>query len=102
MSKSSPSNGKSKLSATKLGRILSLLHYHPYPLPISALDVRILEICSFKYYVILSICRADGGFLPRDMRNRPLRDSYLTARMSSNEDLDDSGSTGPLPEQDEH
>jgi len=36
------------------------------------------------------------------MRNRPLRDSYLTARMSSNEDLDDSGSTGPMAEQDEH
>lgn len=38
----------------------------------------------------------------RDMRNRPLRDSFLTsARMSSNEDLDDSGSTGQMQEPEE-
>jgi len=38
----------------------------------------------------------------RDMRNRPLRDSYLTtSRMSSNEDLDDSGSTGQLQDVEE-
>jgi predicted nucleic acid-binding Zn-ribbon protein len=38
----------------------------------------------------------------RDMRNRPLRDSYLTTtRMSSNEDLDDSGSTGQLQDVEE-
>ena len=36
------------------------------------------------------------------MRNRPLRDSYLTtSRMSSNEDLDDSGSTGQLQDVEE-
>jgi len=28
------------------------------------------------------------------MRSRPLRDTFLTSRISSNEDLDDSGSTG--------
>merc|ERR1712137_1000958 len=34
----------------------------------------------------------------RDLRSRPLRDTYLTSsRMSSTEELDDSGSTGTQP-----
>jgi hypothetical protein len=34
----------------------------------------------------------------RDLRSRPLRDTYLaSSRMSSAEDLDDSGSTGTQP-----
>jgi hypothetical protein len=37
---------------------------------------------------------ANRFFFRRDMRSRPLRDTFLTSRISSNEDLDDSGSTG--------
>merc|ERR1719249_438440 len=38
----------------------------------------------------------------RDLRSRPLRDTYLTSsRMSSTEELDDSGSTGTQPNEED-
>jgi len=46
--------------------------------------------------------RREGGLPERDLRSRPLRDTYLTSsRMSSTEELDDSGSTGTQPNEED-